>query len=120
MKYKPINEMISQNIRFLRLKKEWSQAKMAKELNISITAVSKIETGLTDINLSRLEQIAELFDITVAQLASDLQAKLPPPEMGMPEIEQKLQLCQTEACGLRNRIIELYNQLYDLDLASPR
>jgi transcriptional regulator with XRE-family HTH domain len=118
-KHKSIKEIISQNIRFLRLRKGWSQAKIAKELNISITAVSKIETGLTDVNLSRLEEIAELFEITATQLATDQQAELPPPELGIAEIEQKLQQCQAEACGLRNRIIELYNQLYDLNLAFP-
>ena len=58
-------------IRLLRLQKDWSQKDVAKRLDISIPAFSKIETGITDINLSRLNQIAKLFDLTTAQLLAD-------------------------------------------------
>jgi transcriptional regulator with XRE-family HTH domain len=59
---------LGQNIRKLRHQKEWSQEDIAKRLDISIPAFSKIETGVTDINLSRLEQIAAVFDISAVEL----------------------------------------------------
>ena len=37
-------------------------------LGISIPAFSKIETGVTDVNLSRLEQIANIYEVSVVQL----------------------------------------------------
>ncbi|RZL30334.1 MAG: XRE family transcriptional regulator, partial [Pedobacter sp.] len=55
---------IGSNIRQLRQKNGWSQGDVAQRLKISIPAFSKIETGITDINISRLEQIANLFDVS--------------------------------------------------------
>jgi transcriptional regulator with XRE-family HTH domain len=59
---------LGKKIRLLRHQKGWSQEDVAKRLDISIPAFSKIETGITDINLSRLEQISTLFEMTVVQL----------------------------------------------------
>jgi transcriptional regulator with XRE-family HTH domain len=59
---------LGKKIRLLRHQKGWSQEEVAKRLDISIPAFSKIETGITDINLSRLEQIAVLFEMSVVQL----------------------------------------------------
>ncbi len=59
---------LGKKIRLLRHQKGWSQEDVAKKLDISIPAFSKIETGITDINLSRLEQISNLFEMSVVQL----------------------------------------------------
>ena len=59
---------LGKKIRLLRHQKGWSQEDVSKRLDISIPAFSKIETGITDVNLSRLEQIATLFEMTVVQL----------------------------------------------------
>ncbi|MDO7743779.1 MAG: helix-turn-helix domain-containing protein, partial [Pedobacter sp.] len=56
---------IGKNIRGLRQKNGWSQDQVAKQLNISIPAFSKIETGLTTINVTRLNQLAKIFDVSV-------------------------------------------------------
>ncbi len=58
-------------IRMLRHKNNWSQHDVAKKLGISIPAFSKIESGVTDVNLSRLEQIAALFNLSVIGLLTD-------------------------------------------------
>jgi transcriptional regulator with XRE-family HTH domain len=42
---------IGKNIRTLRQKHGWSQGQVASRLHISIPAFSKIETGITDINI---------------------------------------------------------------------
>lgn len=51
------------NIKRLRQKAALSQAQAAKQLGISIPAFCKIETGITDIHISRLEQIAAIFGV---------------------------------------------------------
>ena len=55
---------LGKKIRLLRHQRSWSQEDVAKQLDISIPAFSKIETGITDVNLSRLEQIATLFGMS--------------------------------------------------------
>ena len=59
---------IGKKIRLLRHQQGWSQDDVAKKLGISIPAFSKIETGISDINLSRLEQIASLFGFSLVEL----------------------------------------------------
>lgn len=46
---------IGQNIRQERVKRNLSQENLAEMLKISLTAYSKIERGITDINFSRLD-----------------------------------------------------------------
>jgi transcriptional regulator with XRE-family HTH domain len=55
-------------IRVLRNMKEWSQENMAEMLGITVQAFSKIERDKTDVNHSRLEQIAEVLKIELADL----------------------------------------------------
>jgi len=105
-------KLLGKKIRLLRHQKGWSQEDVAKQLDISIPAFSKIETGITDINLSRLEQISVLFDMTIVQLltyndpeqevkyASDLEI-----------VTKKLQEREIELIDLQKKIIELYEEL---------
>ena len=66
-KQSKMNEL-KNNIKKLRQDKGWSQSDVSKQLGISIPAYSKIETGITDINLSRLEQISRIFEVDAAEL----------------------------------------------------
>ena len=59
---------IFEKIRFLRQQKLWSQEQMANYLGMSINGYGSIERGDTDVGLSRLEQIASLFGISLQQL----------------------------------------------------
>jgi transcriptional regulator with XRE-family HTH domain len=61
-------EHVGRDIRTLRQKEQWSQGEVAKRLDISIPAFSKIETGITDINLSRLDQISRLFNVSIMEI----------------------------------------------------
>lgn len=103
---------LGKKIRLLRHQKSWSQEDVAKRLDISIPAFSKIETGITDVNLSRLEQISKLFDMTVVQLLTfnDTEGQ----EKYTSEVEdlsKKLQEREKEVIDLQKRIIELYEEL---------
>ncbi len=105
-------KLLGKKIRLLRHQKGWSQEDVAKQLDISIPAFSKIETGITDINLSRLEQISALFEMTIVQLltyndpeqeikyASDLEI-----------VTKKLQEREIEVIDLQKKVIELYEEI---------
>lgn len=62
------NHSIGSVVKGLRLKHRWNQSDVAKKLALSIPAFSKIETGITDINVSRLEELANVFSVPVSQL----------------------------------------------------
>lgn len=103
---------LGKKIRLLRHQKGWSQEDVAKRLDISIPAFSKIETGITDINLSRLEQISKLFDMTVVQLLTynDTEQQ----EKYISELEtmtKKLQERESEVIDLQKKIINLFEEL---------
>jgi len=59
---------LGRKIRLLRQKQGLNQGAVAAKLGISIPAYSKIETGITDVNVSRLNQLAELYAVTVPSL----------------------------------------------------
>ena len=59
---------ITEKIKFIRTCRGWTQENMAEKLGISTYAYAKIERGETDVNFSRLEQIAEVMEIDLPQL----------------------------------------------------
>lgn len=59
---------VHEKIRLLRQLKGWSQEETAAKLEMSPNGYGSIERGETDVNLSRLEQIAALFGIKLADL----------------------------------------------------
>jgi transcriptional regulator with XRE-family HTH domain len=103
---------LSKKIRLLRHQKNWSQEEIAKRLNISIPAYSKIETGITDINVTRLRELAAIFDMSLVQLLtfkdSEEQMKL---NNDMEEMATKLHDREVELLNLQKKIIELYEEL---------
>lgn len=63
-----LEKMIGNKIRSLRTLKELSQENVAEMLGISVTAYSKIERGETDVQLSRLNQIAKAFKVSIEEI----------------------------------------------------
>lgn len=59
---------VHEKIKLIRQVKGWSQDEVAEKLDMSLNAYGNIERGDCDIKLSRLEQIAELFGVNVADL----------------------------------------------------
>jgi len=103
---------LGKKIRLLRHQKGWSQEDVAKRLDISIPAFSKIETGITDINLSRLEQISKLFEMSVVQLLTfnDQETDLKfSNELDV--VNKKLTDRETEIIDLQKKVIELFEEL---------
>lgn len=64
---------IRERIRQIREDKHWTQADMAEKLNIHPNTYSNIERSITNLQLSRLKQIAKVFDMELSELvgASD-------------------------------------------------
>ncbi|WP_019990838.1 helix-turn-helix domain-containing protein [Rudanella lutea] len=62
---------LSERIRLRRLQRGLSQENMADLLHLSTTAYGDIERGKTDLTLSRLSQIAAVFDLSPAALLTD-------------------------------------------------
>ena len=103
---------LGKKIRLLRHQKGWSQEDVAKRLDISIPAFSKIETGITDLNLSRLEQISNLFEMTVVQLLTFNEAEQDQKFQNELEmVNKKLMDRETEVIDLQKKVIELFEEL---------
>ena len=108
---KSTNKSIGKSIRILRHQHGWSQEDIANRLGISIPAFSKIETGVTDVNLSRLEQIANIYEVSVVQLLTvdSEQVEVVPSHLNV--IQKKLSDRETEIATLQRKVIELYEEL---------
>jgi transcriptional regulator with XRE-family HTH domain len=104
---------LGKKIRSLRHQKGWSQQDVAKRLEISIPAFSKMETGVTDLNLSRLNQISRLFNLTVVQLLADSDLdEIKDYAKEVNEKKQRLLKREEEIIDLQKKVINLYEQLY--------
>ena len=57
-----------QNIKAIRELKNFTQDYVASQLNMSVPNYSNIETGKTDVTLTRLQQIAEVLQIDYLQI----------------------------------------------------
>jgi len=104
---------LGKKIRLLRHQKGWSQEDVAKRLDISIPAFSKIETGITDVNLSRLNQISKLFGLSLVQLLSTSDSEEDRQvQEEFEELNTRLQEREAEVIELQKKVIELYEQLH--------
>jgi transcriptional regulator with XRE-family HTH domain len=59
---------LHEKIRFIRQLKGWSQEEVANQLEMSVNGYGSIERGETDVKLSRLEQIAQVFGMELLEL----------------------------------------------------
>ncbi len=59
---------IGANIKEIRKSKNYEPKAVASGLNMSVQAYGKIENGGTDLNISRLFEIAQFFDVSFTQV----------------------------------------------------
>jgi transcriptional regulator with XRE-family HTH domain len=111
---KKTNKTVGKNIRTFRHHHGWSQEDVANRLGISIPAFSKIETGVTDINLSRLEQIADVYEIDVVQILSMDAEEIEQQPSNLNIIQKKLLDRETEIANLQRKVILLYEELRNI------
>ncbi len=116
---KKTNKTIGKNIRAFRHQNGWSQEDVANKLGISIPAFSKIETGVTDINLSRLEQIANIYDVNVVQILSmDAEQPVEQQPSNLSIVQKKLLDRESEIVNLQRKVILLYEELRNSKITS--
>jgi transcriptional regulator with XRE-family HTH domain len=108
---KKTNKTVGRNIRTFRHQHGWSQEDVANRLGISIPAFSKIETGVTDINLSRLEQIADIYEIGVAQILSIDAEQVEQQPSNISIVQKRLVDREAEIVNLQRKVILLYEEL---------
>lgn len=108
---KKTNKSVGMNIRTLRHQHGWSQEDVAERLGISIPAFSKIETGVTDINLSRLEQIANVYEVNVVSLLSMDANEVEHEPSNLSIAQKKLIDREAEIANLQRKVILLYEEL---------
>jgi len=61
---------VHEKIRSMRQSKGWTQPEMADKLDMSVNGYANIERGETDVQVSRLEKIAETFGMELLELFS--------------------------------------------------
>ena len=111
-----IYNAVGQNIRALRIQSGWSLKDAAFRLGISTSALSKIETGVTDVNLSRLEQIASIYGVNLVQLwnldfeSSQAQAT------NLNVAKKKVTDLELEIANFQRKVIHLYEKLRQTSL----
>ncbi len=103
---------IGKKIKTLRQQRGWSQGDISRMLNISVPAFSKIETDVTDINLSRLKQIADIFNVSVYEMLSTGSV---PDNTNADELRiavEKIEQQSAKISQLQEYIITLYEELH--------
>ena len=109
---KPPKATVGQSIKLIRQRNGWTLEDVANRLGISIPAMSKIETGVTDVNLSRLEQIADIYGVTLLQLLNVYNEDLAPIEFTSDILKKKISEQEVEITSLQRKVIELYEELH--------
>jgi putative transcriptional regulator len=62
---------VKNRLKVLRAERDWSQADLAVQLDVSRQAVNAIETGKHDPSLPLAFRIARLFDMTIEEIFHD-------------------------------------------------
>lgn len=62
---------IYEKIKMMREMNQWTQEEVAEKLGMSTTGYAKIERGQTNVSVEKLKQIAQIFNINIAQLLDD-------------------------------------------------
>ena len=105
-------DSLGKKIKALRQQKDWLQGDVAKKLNISIPAYSKIESDITDINISRLKQIAETFGVELVELLSDDASTAKNYLDELRKAEEMVEARDVKINKLQEYIIRLYEELH--------
>ena len=58
-------EIIGQRLKQARKAKEYSQAYVAEQIDVSVVYLSRVERGASKINLKRLSELCNLLEISM-------------------------------------------------------
>lgn len=66
-----LKNQLSKNIIKERESRNWSQAELARKINLDNTVVNKIEKGNRKVSSEELQEFAQVFNISMDQLAGN-------------------------------------------------
>lgn len=112
-----MKQKLAERIRLMRLSKGLSQQNIADELNLTVAAYSNIERGVSEVNLTRLSDIARILGTTPVDLLTDepvvndngptyqntLSQQMLIMMQQMQLFQQQLEALQREVTALRNK-----------------
>jgi transcriptional regulator with XRE-family HTH domain len=117
-------KLINKQLKHFRLLSGLSQEKVADELNLERVSYQKYENGKTDITITRLYELAKIFDVSVIELLGE---KLPEPDYKscpncnenkenlalakklIKKLESDVEILQKEISGIKKLAIYLWN-----------
>jgi len=79
-------------------------------LDISIPAYSKLETGITDPNFSRIIQIAKIHDMDIRQLLAVGEEEKSEQQQEIDGLRQKVATLEASVIRLQGKLIDLYDK----------
>lgn len=97
-------------LRVLRTNKGLTQEQVAEKLGISIPAYSKIETGITNMDMSRLAQIAAFHGLTCTELIH-LMSGDEIPESENKKMLDEIEELKNELSIIREKYIKVLEEL---------
>ena len=70
----PIDVLVGNNVRILRLEKGFSQSDLAERLGITFQQIQKYEKGINRIGSSRLARLSQVLGVSVSRFFQGSQA----------------------------------------------
>lgn len=101
---------LGQKFKILRQKKGINQMAMAQLLDISIPAYSKLETGITDPNFSRILQIAGVHELGIRQLLDVGEEEKSEQEGEIDKLRLRVLELEANVIRLQTKLIDLYDR----------
>jgi len=101
---------LGQKFKILRQRKGLNQKSMAELLDISIPAYSKLETGITDPNFSRILQIADIHNLDIRKLFAVGEEEKSDQQNEIDALKQKILTLEASVIRLQGKLIDLYDK----------
>ena len=104
-------EQIGPKLKALRLTHSVSQKTIADQLGMSVPAYAKIEAGLTDVYFSKIEQIAEIYNISLLDLLKIGEKNSV--NMQYPIVKKQLDELMEKYNEQQKKMIQLYEVIHE-------
>jgi len=101
---------LGQKFKILRQKKGFNQKKMAELLDVSIPAYSKLETGITDPNFSRITQIAKVHQLNIRELLNVGEEEKTEQTEEIETLRKRVIELEASVIRLQSKLIDLYDK----------
>ena len=110
---KTIHGTFCKNITDLRHELKWSREYLAQRMGISAVSVTNIESGITNVTLSRIKQMAAIYDIPLVELLKkhDEELRRNADPVRLAELKGRLTIHEKTVSDLQHKVIELYEEL---------